>query len=119
MEPLRSPVVLGALVDARAVTDAVEVPDVRVVDPIAEPPAEGTRWGFHGRIANDGGAPLRHARVHVVGISADGKNLGMQTTHADAEILEAGRSARFIAHCDDFTGTPSRFEYLPEANFVR
>jgi hypothetical protein len=106
-------------VDARPVSDAIEVPAVRVVDPVAEPPVEGKRWSFRGRLANEGTVPLRHARVSVYGISADGKNLGMQTTYANVEVLEPGQSARFVTRCDRFTGIPSRFEYLPEANFVR
>jgi hypothetical protein len=105
-------------VDARAATPELEVPNIRVVDPVAERQGEGKRWSLRGRIANDGDVPLRHASVTIFGVSEDGKNLGAATTYADVEILAPGQSARWSLHADDFIATPSRFEYLPEASFV-
>jgi hypothetical protein len=88
-------------VQARPLDPAAKLPAVRIVDPIAEPPHEGKRWSFRGRIANDGDVPLRFARVIVFGFSADGRTLGEQSTYAHVEILGAGQSARWVAQCDD------------------
>lgn len=105
-------------VQARPLDPAGKLPAVRIVDPIAEPPREGKRWGFRGRIANDGDVPLRFTRVIVFGFAADGRTLGEQTTYADVELLGAGQSARWVAQCDDFGEPPVRFEYVPRGDFV-
>jgi len=104
--------------EARPADPTAVLPAVRLVDPVAEPPREGTRWSFRGRIANDGDVPLRFTRVVVFGISADGKTLGEQTTYANIEILPPGQAARWVMQCDDFTATPARFEYIPLGDFV-
>ena len=106
-------------VQARPVDPTAKLPAVRIVDPIAAPPREGTGWSFRGRIANDGDVPLRFTRVSIFGFSADGRALGEQTTYASVELLGPGQSARWVAQCDDYGETPVRFEYVARGDFVR
>jgi hypothetical protein len=105
--------------EARAADPTAELPALRVVDPIAEPSREGSRWSFRGRIVNEGDVPLRFVRVIVFGISADGKTLGEHITYANTQILAPGQSARWVAENEEFVGTPVRFEYVPRGDFAR
>ena len=69
-----------------------------------------------GKVWNDGTGPARFVKITVHGYDAAGKLLGFDYTFADAEVLDAGASARFDVRIQEYEAKAEKYELFVEGS---
>jgi len=63
-----------------------------------EPKPNFATWEIAGTVKHQGKVPARRIKVELVIRNASGALIGVESAYADAEVLEPGKSARFVAN---------------------